>query len=128
MAERGTEGSFFSFSRSHACLTSCILRKHSRKHGNALKLIQYKIFIFELTVLFDKFLTLQFKYAVFPKRAVTFLEALVSKCGPLGCCCCCCCCGCCAAVLLLSLSEFPDAPPLLPPDCTAHSTVGNNTN
>lgn len=36
-----------------------------------------------LTVLFPRFLTLQFKYAVFPSSAVTFLEAILSKYGPI---------------------------------------------
>lgn len=35
-----------------------------------------------LTVLFPKFLTLQFRYAVLPSRAVTFFEAALSKYGP----------------------------------------------
>lgn len=36
-----------------------------------------------LTVRFPKFLTRQFRYAVLPTRAVTFLEADISKYGPL---------------------------------------------
>lgn len=36
-----------------------------------------------LTVLLARFFTLQFRYAVFPRRAVTFFEAVWSKCGPL---------------------------------------------
>lgn len=37
---------------------------------------------YTLTVLLPKFLTLQFRYAVFPNRAVTFLEAALSNNGP----------------------------------------------
>lgn len=36
-----------------------------------------------LTVLFPRFLTRQFKYAVLPSSAVTFLEAARSKYGPV---------------------------------------------
>lgn len=45
-----------------------------------------KLFHFKdkvLTVLFAKFLTRQLRQAVLPNKAVTFLDAFVSKYGPL---------------------------------------------
>lgn len=50
---------------------------------NYLILFLWKKYKYQLTVLLPKFLIRQFKYAVFCTKAVTFLDADISKNGPL---------------------------------------------
>lgn len=47
------------------------------------KMFKIKLY-FLLTVLLARFLTLQLRYAVFPKGAVTFFDAALSKYGRSG--------------------------------------------